>query len=334
MRHTVISKFWVLGRTLLFTLAILGQSFSSLSQTWTIKGDDEEYKCKAVSPEALKINFKKRKLRKYKGFPGGIVIGQKAIPANGYLVEDFSLYYDELAVDGYRLKVVINGDTLSPYLPDWQLKPIAEFADSRHTAVVDVNAGDSILLHPAFTHTLMGARLWQFDKLIFDPFAQRNLAEYNGSMVYGRGENVSFEKVDDTFCTYLLLPIYQYMETHDVDGLAVLLHDGASKVTFQSTDNRLLLNWQPNVSFYKELKKNKPFDEVDSLSDLYNSIWLAIERVNPVLYESYERASVYGAFLRYAKNENRAAWKLFIKEVGDITISPDVLTPSYPWNKK
>src|SRR5258706_2431803 len=98
---------------------------------------------------------------------GGISFEQVATPDNAIATSVINLKYDALKKDGDRLKISIgtgNDYSYSVYLPDWQLVPIAKYANDTNNAVFSIynpsNLG-TYRYHPAFDSTLLGLRMFQ-----------------------------------------------------------------------------------------------------------------------------------------------------------------------------
>lgn len=77
------------------------------------------------------------------GAVGGVAFEGVASPKNKDAAhEPIELRYDDTATDGDRLVVNIDGKRVSAALPDWQLVPIARFADSEWTSCVTLFGAD------------------------------------------------------------------------------------------------------------------------------------------------------------------------------------------------
>ncbi len=66
----------------------------------------------------------------YVGRVGGIASDGVAAPEQGLVVNTIAPTYSTTRPDGQRLLVAINGQTVTAPIYDWQLIPIAKFADS------------------------------------------------------------------------------------------------------------------------------------------------------------------------------------------------------------
>lgn len=114
---------------------------------------------------------------------GGVAFDQIAEPAGNLEVRALGLAWDPSASDGARLSVTLDDSRYTVPLHDWQLVPIATFADSDFYSAITLfgqlndvaqekkvrdAGGDIINYHPALADTLMGLRIFQFDVLILE----------------------------------------------------------------------------------------------------------------------------------------------------------------------
>jgi hypothetical protein len=126
---------------------------------------------------------------------GGISLSAMARPGPDIDNQAIHLAYDQRRPDGSRLVVSMGGNIVSAAIYDWQLNPIALFADSVHTTVLSIY-GDGpdpyryyyIRYHPAFLNTLLGLRLLQAEILLMDTYAFWPLPEIDGQIPLGNGE--------------------------------------------------------------------------------------------------------------------------------------------------
>lgn len=113
---------------------------------------------------------------------------------------DIELSYIPERENGSRLQLTVDGKAIYPTIPDWQLKPIAEYADSEYTALISLfgEGPDSeryyyIDYHPALEDTLLGLRLLQSDILFMDVGSFNQLPSKDGEVVLGHMENSDYE---------------------------------------------------------------------------------------------------------------------------------------------
>jgi hypothetical protein len=94
---------------------------------------------------------------------GGVAFEVIATPEKSLKNNKVDLSYDRSKPDGKRLAVSLGGKIYHPYLPDWELVPIANYANSKYNAVVSLFGKGSnpqkgirnIIYHPALKDTLI-----------------------------------------------------------------------------------------------------------------------------------------------------------------------------------
>jgi hypothetical protein len=133
---------------------------------------------------------------------GGVAFGATAVPAGGSNFANVLLSYRPEEKDGNRLWITVDRRQFPTLIYDWQLIPIAKFADSPYKSCVTLFGelndreegrrllanGDGVLnYHPAFVDTLLGLRLFQLDILIDEPYAT-DLPKQSGRYILGSGE--------------------------------------------------------------------------------------------------------------------------------------------------
>ncbi len=133
---------------------------------------------------------------------GGVAFDKIASPVSDLTFRSLSLDYNPNVADGNRLGVIVDGKRVSSPVYDWQLIPIAKFANSRYYACVTLygrlinpeeqdrvlNNRDRIInYHPEFSNTLLGLRLFQLDTLIWEPNAI-DLPKDGERYILGEGE--------------------------------------------------------------------------------------------------------------------------------------------------
>jgi len=133
---------------------------------------------------------------------GGVVFDAVASPNENITLDNLQMDYLPEEADGKRLVLNINGQNIETHIYDWQLIPIAKYADSKYYSVFtlfgdldDENLQDSLVeqgyrilnYHPAFENTLMGLRLFELDILIISDISV-DLPEIDGKYILGKGE--------------------------------------------------------------------------------------------------------------------------------------------------
>ena len=135
---------------------------------------------------------------------GRISFEKTAIVAPGLIINQLEILYDKSQADGNRIKLEVNGKSVKTKLYDWQLIPIAKYANSKSTAcftyfgeLEDKSLADTIRkydghilnYHPDFENTLLGWRLADMDLMMMYNFTS-DLPKVNGKYILGKGESV------------------------------------------------------------------------------------------------------------------------------------------------
>ncbi|NQT17901.1 MAG: hypothetical protein HQ582_34435, partial [Planctomycetes bacterium] len=279
---------------------------------------------------------------------GGIAFDQVAQPAGRLTVKRLELKYNAKRADGSRLSVVLNDRVCSTQgLPDWQLLPIACFADSPYFGVVtlfgELAAGQArppgtkyvVSYHPAFESTLLGLRLWQGDIMLLDPNTTGELPQYSGRYLLGSGEQAPNRQVWQPASAAL-----NQLLTRGDQFVSYVICDAASPPTFgmggrPGTRGRQL-GLQGTVYFYfwrrgpeqtervvdadqgVRLYRSFQPEQLVELSNTLSSQTALLGQVNPAVYRSMCNTMVYAAFFRYAKEHDGAMWEAFLDSLVSI----------------
>ncbi|PHN00592.1 hypothetical protein [Flavilitoribacter nigricans] len=175
---------------LLLVLSMVGSIFS---QDWEL-GSTKFPKGKGAPSLLLaSANF-----RSPGGFRriGGVDFQQVATPEVEFGSSVIEIIYNEKKPDGHRLIITLDNQKYNPYLADWQLKPVAEFAGSEYTSLVSLfgkridPSNSPIVYHPALINNLLGLRILQADMLLNDPYNYWRLPAKGGIEKTGLGESL------------------------------------------------------------------------------------------------------------------------------------------------
>ncbi|MCG8606424.1 hypothetical protein MJD09_15755 [bacterium] len=128
------------------------------------------------------------------GKVGGVAFQGVAQPSGDLQFSSLTLQYIASNDDGRRLRAVFDADTAYAWLADWQLIPIARYADSPYHATISLfgerSTEDSydIVYHPSLRNTLLGIRLLHADILLMNVSEYWRMPRFNGEIVLGHGE--------------------------------------------------------------------------------------------------------------------------------------------------
>ena len=195
-----------------------------------------------------------------------------------------TISYNPNSDDGRRLQLIINGKIYSPYLADWQLKPIALFAnDSEYTSILTYYGSHfeaydgEFLYHEALHNTLLGVRLFQADITLFSHWFDYNtLPTYNGKEILGVGEilpNNSNEKIIDSLNSFA----YDYNEY----GLSWTITDYNLDITLNTnlSNENIFSDTKPYFHFWKTEVRYVWSEELkEQLDALHNNYKKEIEK--------------------------------------------------------
>lgn len=145
------------------------------------------------------------------GAVGGIAFDAVARPDNTLEFDRLALRYEPDSADGRRLFAELDGRSVPAAIFDWQLLPIARYADSPYYSCFTAfgqlddeaaarrarDKGAMVLnYHPAFVNTLLGLRLFQLDLLIVDSRAA-DLPREDGNYILGAGESEPYVRANE-----------------------------------------------------------------------------------------------------------------------------------------
>jgi hypothetical protein len=195
------------GRAL--TLALVAGTVSlapvanALAQEWSL-GSKRFSTNAAVAAAPLRLTSAGRsglQTFRFVGRVGGASFEAVAKPNQSMVGKSIELAYDPSRPDGSRLIVRTGSTTLRANIPDWQLRPITQFADSEYNAAVSLfgEGADSkkyyyIQYHDALKDTLLGMRMLQADILFIALHEHWRMPRYGGKLLLGTGEQDSREE--------------------------------------------------------------------------------------------------------------------------------------------
>ena len=277
------------------------------------------------------------------GRVGGVAFDQVAVPESQLRVTGLRLCYSANREDGNRLNVILNGQSFAPSLPDWQLVPIARFADSPYTSLVtlfgELEGGGQrppktqyvVALHPDLEGTLLGLRIFQGDFLLLDPNVSGELPTYDGRYLLGTGERTPDRS--SWFPASVSLNRLVAQEKH-FDSYVICDAGPSSTPRFGIKGERLRLYGALYFYFWKrggervERVSAEPGRtivyhgfEVVPIHDLSRSVssqTRALRQANPAVYQATLNTMLYAGFFRYAKQRDPNAWREFLRSLDHV----------------
>jgi len=269
---------------------------------------------------------------------------QVAVPEAKFRVTSLRLGYSGKRKDGDRLTVILNGQSFAPSgLPDWQLVPIARFADSPYTSLVtlfgELEGGAPrppktqyvVALHPDLEGTLLGLRIFQGDFLLLDPNVSGELPTYYGRYLLGAGEGTPDRQSWLPAAVSLNRLVVQ---GGHFDSYVICDAGPASTPRFGIRQGRLSLYGELYFYFWKrgaDRVESVPVGpgrtivyhgfEVQPLDDLSRSVssqTQALRQANPAVYQAMLNTMLYAGFFRYAKQHDAGAWREFLQSLESV----------------
>jgi hypothetical protein len=195
------------GRAFVFALAAGLISFASIvstaAQDWTL-GQQRFSTNAGLAARPLQIRSSGRSnlvAFKFVGRVGGVSFETTAEPDQTLRGKSIEISYNPSHPDGSRLVVRAGTTLLRTNIPDWQLRPIANFADSEYNAIIslfgegpDRNSYYYIQYHDSLKDTLLGMRLLQADILFMSLGEHWRMPRYAGKVILGPGEQETAEE--------------------------------------------------------------------------------------------------------------------------------------------
>nr|MBW4597544.1 hypothetical protein [Brasilonema angustatum HA4187-MV1] len=228
---------------------------------WIIGTPQPELQVKMIGSEGLHSYVLVGKV-------GGIAFEAVAIPEKSLVNQKIELSYDSSQPDGKRLAVSIKGQIYHPVLPDWELVPIANYANSEYNAIVSLfghNSDDNFSLysfgrdpgknfynityHRAFNNTLLGVRLLQADTIFMNLNEFWQLPQLKNKTILGYGENQNSVSRQDW--QQAAQEIDEVFKGENKTFQSWLFTDVGVNVAFNTQGNNLNLSGSPYYYFWR-----------------------------------------------------------------------------------
>ena len=199
---------------------------------------------------------------------GGVAFDQKALPVPGFAPHSIALKYIPERLDGQRVVAEIDGQQIQVNLYDWQLMPIARFAQSTDTAVFTLfghlqdrqqegeilEAGGHVVnYHRAFSNTLLGLRMLQLDTLLAgggDDLAI-DLPKERGKYILGPGEHAPDLASNRVALTHYRSTVKVGVETDAAHFGSYVVGDRGRESRFEVQQGTLRITGEPGYYFWR-----------------------------------------------------------------------------------
>jgi hypothetical protein len=205
---------------------------------------------------------------RFVGRVGGVSFEAVAQPDQSLTGKSIELAYDPSRADGSRLVVRVGSTVLRTNIPDWQLRPIVEFADSPYNAVVSLfGEGPEPKkyyypqYHDAMKDTLMGMRVLQADILFMSLDQHWRIPRYDGKLLLGAGEQDSRERPSMDAARKLNATLVGHK------WRSWVLTDTGTQPTFGAVNGELVVRAKPYYYFWNVNEK-----ENDALAQARNQL--------------------------------------------------------------
>jgi len=355
------------SRAFLILLLIILLPVHLLSQAWDFGGSHTLLVNESSPP--LKVKMKgSESLSSYRfvGKVGGVAFESIAI-CDLPSPTKISLSYGEGQTDGKRLLISINNHPVRHYLPDWQLIPIARYADSEYNAIVSLFGEKTddkfydIVYHAAFQNTLLGLRILHADMLLIDMSEFWKLPKYNGETIHGAGERL----LSTSKWRKIAIELQNIINSEASQSW--VLTDYNINVKFKIQSDSLIFTGRPYYYFWIAdfnsyisarnnliVKANKAYANknnaeynrlvhqanqlepkvtpVSNITEKLKQKHYLIQQFNPSVYKATLRTMQYAAFFRYVKINFPGSWIVFLESIKSIKTKPEITTPT-TWKK-
>jgi hypothetical protein len=229
------------------------------------------------------------------------------------------LTYDVSREDGARAVLDIATNTYPLPLYDWELLPIAEYADSEFTAVISLLGGETnfeyfhIRYHPAFEDTLLGLRLFQADILPLNPEQYWQLPRSTGTVIIGKGE-----RAPDRDSAISAAHSIQKL-VHGFAPDSWVLTDLGESASVLVENDFVTVGIDPYYSFWVATDEFPPEGEdfaVKQINDLIAAARSAgWEKLNPAVWSAVSKTARFAALFRMVKEQHPKVWAAFMRRI-------------------
>ncbi|MBN1927641.1 MAG: T9SS type A sorting domain-containing protein [Prolixibacteraceae bacterium] len=215
------------------------------------------------------------KTQKVLGAVGGISYDQIAQPIEGISINTLNINYLSDNFDGERIELIVNGQKINVELYDWQMIPIADFANSESYScftyfgdLVDNNLENLILengghilnYHKSFKNTLLGWRLLDMDLLILYDFTF-DLPKEDNQYLLGAGEQEPVTWENREGINNFIIHIQNIENDLNQMFRSYVLSDYNQDIRFSTDDNILQLTGNPYYFCWRYRFDNPSFNE-------------------------------------------------------------------------
>jgi hypothetical protein len=288
--------------------------------------------------------------------PGGVHFQATAVPAGRW--EAVSLYYAPGQPDGQRLFIRFKDYGPVPSeLYDWQLVPVAGYADSQNLACVTLLDnriyGEENLFeeavrkyneglpeerklhrywanfHSSLADTLIGFNTFLVDAMFISPVKSSALYGHSAVVprdVPGYNDGPRFSDMNAAQNNF-------FIDIARRRGRSSYVYtDYGTAITYDLRNGRIVFDGYPSYQFHRRLIENNEVKEVVTLDDLNEYVKAnrtMVNSLNPVIFKTAEMTAHWAALFRAIKARNPEAWKVFLGQIKSAAAEPVQRTPRY-----
>jgi hypothetical protein len=190
---------------------------------------------------------------------GGVAFDGVAIPAADLSIRQLGLNYARNNKDGERLSLTFNGQKIAAPIYDWQLIPIAKFANSDDVACFtltgdyDPSDGEEQFApsltqyQESFQDEVLGVRLFQLDRFFFDNYYW-DLVMKDGKYLLAAGEAMpDFEANKKALAEF---KTFKEQQRDILDFESYIISDYDRTVSFNVREQQLQVGGEPSIYFW------------------------------------------------------------------------------------
>jgi hypothetical protein len=267
---------------------------------------------------------------------GGVLFQATALPAGNAVNQPLSVRYDPAREDGQRLVVTIGTSEIVPLLYDWQLIPIARYADSEYNACITLLGRPSFLeiltggsrdmyleVHPAFSNTLIGFNLFLIDAMLISPDRVRRIPGALSETVRGYNDG----EFNETRSVLGAGVVNQLLSTWSYGYSSYIYTDCETNITYDVIDGQLVFVGVPSYQFLllDSVHKTAALNQRLNAAAIRNRPF--ITALNPAVYTTAETTAQWAAFFRRVKAQDVSGWNAFIEQIAGVEAEPSITIP-------
>jgi outer membrane murein-binding lipoprotein Lpp len=277
------------------------------------------------------------------------------VPTGNAAGQTVTVKYDPLRADGRRLVLTVGSKEIRTDLYDWEIIPIARFAESGFAACMTLfdkprteeeKETDNLFdaegeeigwanFHPAFGDTLIGLNLFFVDAM----FVKTDL--FNIDLIQFADEVFVFpvpgyhkprlSRRDTDIARRSLHKKYIDLElAFEAENVNTYIYtDYGTEINYRIRNRKIVFTGVPSYLFFFNDKANETATPAERLNEQIAALHKQIHAINPVVYRSAERTAQWAAFFRMVKNDYSQAWEEFMAQIDSIEPAPRVETPRY-----